>query len=252
MVSPRIASAFWLIPLAVAVGFAARIVDSSNSRPANTSIPQSPDQQVKKEAIPEKDPSEAAALNSLQAEINALEERVKKREHVLAQRKKEQQPFTDASSLNHKGLDPEQWSNKGYATPYESVETLIFSAASGDLQTMKDSLVFSPESESLAKRLFEKLPNSVRQEQGNLETVMAMMTIDQVPLAHAQITAYKEITDEAKEVFMLFSSNLDSPYSVKLDLIQFPDTTWKVLVPPQAISEYAEKLGVNLENTNFE
>lgn len=251
MISARSALAFWLVPLIVAGAFAVRIVDSSNSRSASASIPQSPDQQVEKEPTPEKAPSETAALNSLQAEINALKERVKKREHVLSQRKTEQQPFTDASSLNHNGLDPEQWTNKGYATPYKSVETLIFSAASGDLQTMKDSLVFSPESESLAKRLFEKLPTSVRQEQGNLETVMAMMTIDQVPLAHAQITAFKEITDEAKEVFMLFSSNLDSPYPVKLDLIQSPDTTWKVLVPPQAISEYAEKLGVNLDNTSF-
>ncbi len=182
----------------------------------------------------------------MQAEIRELEERVKKREQVLAQRKKEQQAFTDASSLNHKGLDPEQWSNKGYGTPYESVETLIFSAANGDLQTMKDSLVFSPESEALAKRLFEKLPASIRQEQGNLETVIAMMTIDQVPLAHAQITSFKELTDEAREVFMLFSPNLDSPRHVKLDLIQLPDTTWKVLVPPQAITEYSKQLSIPL------
>lgn len=250
MISARVALAFWLIPLFVAIALAARFVDSSNSHIAETSLPHAQDQQTESVETPKVDPSELAAITSLQAEIQALEERVKKREQVFAQRKKEKR-FTETASLNNQGLDPEQWSNKGYNTPYESVETLIFSAAGGDLPTMIDSLVFSPESEALAKRLFESLPASIRREQDTPETVVATMTIDRVPLAHARVTAFKDITDEAREVFMVFTSNLDSPQPVRLVLAQLPDSTWKILVPPSAIREYAEQLGISL-NSNKE
>lgn len=247
MISVRIALAFWLIPLFVAFAFAVRIHNSSHSISIEPSILHSPVPESGKVPTQKKDPNEDAVIQSLKAEIQGLEQRVKKREQVLAQRKKEQRA-TEPSSLNHLGLDPEQWSNKGYGTPYESVETLISSAANGDLQTMMESLVLSPESEVLAKRLFESLPTSVRKEQGNLEVIVAMMTIDQVPLTHAKVTAFKNITDEAKEVYMLFTSNLESPQPVKLDLIQLPDATWKVLVPTQAIHEYANKLGIPLQH----
>lgn len=249
MISPRTAKAFWLLPIFVATILAMRIVDTSNPQEieADEALLTVPPHQPAAGLLQQTNAD--GALQSLRAEIEELERRIEKREQALAQRKKEQQ-YTNAASISHSGLTPEQWAKKGYGTPYESVETLIYSAASGDLEAMKASLVFSPDSEALAKRLFESLPPSVREEQGSFESITAMMTIDQVPLAKARVHAFKEISEEAREVFIVFTSNLESPKSIKLDLIQLPDETWKVLVPPQALYAYADNLGIELETTN--
>ncbi|MBD5777996.1 hypothetical protein IEN85_00620 [Pelagicoccus sp. NFK12] len=243
MISSRTAKTFWLLPVFVATLFAIRIVETPKFQLAAEQVSSIADRSpLQATSLPQKT-NEEAEIQSLQEEITALAQRVEKRERVLAQRKKEQQ-YTQADSISHAGLTPEQWSHKGFDTPFESIETLIYSAASGDLETMKTSLVYSPECEALAKRMFESLPLSVREEQGSFASIMAMMTIDQVPLAKARLHAFKEITDEAREVFMVFTSNLDSPKSIKLDLIQMPDQTWKALVPPQAVHAYADKLGI--------
>lgn len=245
MIPNRFAWAFWLVPLIVAIVFVFRSFDPVTPDSGYSRKGLSPQSDTVPKPVPRSDSAERDSRSFLQAEIEALEKRVRKREQVLAQRQKDHS-FTETASLNFQGLDPEQWSNKGYQTPYESVETLIYSAASGDLSTMIDSLILPPESEVLAKRLFESLPASIRQEQRTPESIIAMMTIDSVPLARAHVNALRDITTGAREVYMVFTSNVNSPQPVRLDLAQMPDSNWKVLVPPQAIRSYAEKLGIAL------
>ncbi len=148
-------------------------------------------------------------------------------------------------SLDLEGLTPDQWTNAGRETPDQSIETFLFAGASGDVELMVDSIMIEGETEAPAIELFERLPFEVRSQFPYYENLVAALVVDDVPLTLARLLDQTAIGDGSIEQNVLFTSNIDPPKIVKLQMRKVRDDSWKIVVPGEAIQKYISELLVS-------
>lgn len=179
-----------------------------------------------------------------------------------------QKPKEYSASLSKIGLTPDHWKPAGRSTPIGSIETLLWAGASGDIQAMFNSIAMGEESADLAKRLFERLPADLQSEYNSPQRFIAALAIDDIPLTH--VRAVKPKTETSTEIVdgiaitrpiksgaqsddsiatqrLVFTSNVEPPQFVQLQLEKQQNDEWKISIPPVAIVKYANQLGISLD-----
>lgn len=178
-----------------------------------------------------------AAIPSLRAEIDAMRERVR----LAAEKSAAPSPerFTVGSKVS-----AADWKNAGMATPRAALETVLWAAAGGDIDTFAGCLFLGEgRLRQPAAALLESLPADKRAQYGTPERLVAFLAIRDVPLGAAQVVEWNEIGGA-------------TPHAIAQLLLSAPDGTtkgsnlwftsqgagWKLVVPDRAIAQYAAML----------
>lgn len=176
-----------------------------------------------------------AALARLRNEIEAVRRSVEAREQSSVP----VAPGRPATLLEAR-LAAAQWRNAGRATPAAAVETLLWAAASGEVERLVETLVLGPEARARAEALFASLPPNLRRENASPEQLMALMTASEIPLGHAQVVAEVPTPQGTMLVTQIESPSGQS--RVVALALRTDGQAWRVDLPPTAVERYAAKL----------
>ena len=98
-----------------------------------------------------------------------------------------------ASSVATNLIPSSAWKNAGKATPEAATETVLWAALGGDVDTLSNSVVFTPTAREKAEAWFGSLPESTRQQYGSAEKVMALIIAkDAASLSGMQVLGSKK------------------------------------------------------------
>jgi hypothetical protein len=146
-------------------------------------------------------------------------------------------PDATASSLGEKAVPAHLWKNTGQATPAAAFETALWAAAGGDVDALSGLLWFDARAQASAEKIFATLPAGLQQELRTPDRLIALLTAKDVPLGSAQILVQYPTAEGTKIVAQL----IDSAGKAKESLFALRNegTTWRLVVPADAVERYA-------------
>jgi hypothetical protein len=145
------------------------------------------------------------------------------------------------ASILQEMLPVEQWKNAGQATPPATLETALWAAAAGDVETLAGLLSIDPVVRTKVNTMLMTLPVSLRQDCGTPERLIALLAARDVPLGAAQIRDYK-VSDLSGTKLSAVLRDTENKYrSANLTLRQEGEA-WKIIVPATAVERYASML----------
>ena len=132
------------------------------------------------------------------------------------------------------------WKNVGQATPDAAFETALWAAAGGELENLADLLAFDADARSRAATAFAGLPESIRNELGTPERLIALLVADDVPLGHATVVAQIPTPTET----MVIAQIIDTDGTQKLAKfsLRTEGNSWRLVVPAKVVERYAASL----------
>lgn len=133
-----------------------------------------------------------------------------------------------------------EWKNAGTATARATLETVLWAAAGGDVDTFAKSVMLPDASaRKQALALLESLPSELRESYGTPERLVAFLAIKDVPLGTAEIVGWTErkAATPTMTVDMQLSGPDGQPRDVVLRFSQ-EGTDWKLVVPSMAFAKY--------------
>jgi len=134
------------------------------------------------------------------------------------------------------------WKDAGRVTPEATVETVLFAAMGGDLETLAKAVVFNDAIKAQTATWFEGLPESTRREYGTPEKVIALMIAkDAGSLAGMQILGKREDGANDAVVRVRVSDDQGKTKDDKFEMRRSPDG-WSLLVPDKAVEKYARQV----------
>ena len=179
-----------------------------------------------------------AAIPSLRAEIDAMRERMRRAAEKSAAPSPER--FTAGSKVS-----AADWKNAGMATPRAALETMLWAAAGGDIDTFASCLFLGEgRLRQPAVALLESLPADKRAQYGTPERLVAFLAIRDVPLGAAQVVEWNEVGGATPhDAFVQLQ--LSAPDGTTKDSnlwFTSQGAGWKLLVPDRVIANYATML----------
>jgi hypothetical protein len=87
---------------------------------------------------------------------------------------------------------PGDWRPCGNATPDAAIESTLYAAAHGDLNSLKATLEFDGDALAKAESILADLPESSRRQYASPEDLLAVIVAGSVPLNSAQLVARQE------------------------------------------------------------
>ena len=131
------------------------------------------------------------------------------------------------------------WKDAGRSTPEATVETVLFAAMGGDLDTLAQALVFNDAIKAQAATWFEGLSETTRRDYGTPEKVIAlMMAKDAGSLAGMQILGQREDGADNVVVRVRIGDDQGKTKDDKFEMRRSSDG-WRLLVPDKAVEKYA-------------
>jgi hypothetical protein len=134
------------------------------------------------------------------------------------------------------------WKNCGRATPESAIETVLWAASGGDLDTLKASLFIGDEARSKAESVLANLPDGLRHQFATPEDLLALIVAGNIPLDSALLAARQQNgTNDVTEYLRLKDAQGRSR-QVFLSLRNGPDG-WRLSVPANALEPIARVEG---------
>lgn len=177
--------------------------------------------------------AERAAVARLRQELTALRQRAA----ASAAPREERTPASVRPSLVGNALAFSLWQNAGRTTPEASLETALWAAANGDIDTLTGLLLFDAEARNEAGALFARLPAALQQEFVSPERLVAVLAAKDVPLGSAAILNQYPTPTETKLSVQVFDT--EGKHRMALLSLRPDDAGWKFVVPANAVKRYA-------------
>lgn len=134
-----------------------------------------------------------------------------------------------------------QWKNAGKGTPEAGVETALWAANGGDVETLRGMLTFTDSARAKAEAWFAGLSENVRREYGSAENVIALLIArDAASLTGMQVLGKKEVSPNDVGVRVRFAA--DDKTKDDTFLMHRGADGWRLLLPDQAVESFARKL----------
>jgi len=184
-----------------------------------------------------------AALTRLLAEVEAVRRRAKPgKEPGPAERTPVPAPASGSteSLIRKQDISAEAWRNRGARDPVAALETALWAAAGGDLDTLGGLLSLDDKTQAAATALFERLPEAMRQELGTPVKLVALFTAQAIPLGSARIPVKFE-EDERTTLITQLIDTRGAMREVPISLHPV-GTEWRLIVPPEAITKISDSL----------
>ena len=177
------------------------------------------------------------ALAQLKKDIAELEAR------AAARARLKPTPAANAinSSITEKMLPVAEWKNAGIATPTATLETALWAAAAGDVEELAGLLSIDPVVRTQVNAMLMSLPESLRQDYGTPERLIALLAAGDVPLGAAQIHDFKASDLNGTKLTAVLRDTENKYRSANLTLRQEGEA-WKIVVPAKAVDRYAAML----------
>lgn len=143
-----------------------------------------------------------------------------------------------------------EWKNTGRLTPTATLETLLWAAAGGDLETLASTCWIPPAARAKAQSLLDSLPEAQRANYGTPEQLVAALTLAQVPVGAMQVvkvetSVNKDSPTTETSVIEVRLKSAEGGWQEKT-LILFRNTTadagWRFSVPVSAVESYLATL----------
>lgn len=136
----------------------------------------------------------------------------------------------------------ESLKNAGKLTPEAAAETVLWAAAGGDVDTLANSIVFTPTAREKAEAWFAGLSENTRQQYGSAEKVLALMIAkDAAALTGMQILGQKEVAPDNVGVRVRFASS-DGKTKDDNFLMRRSTDGWRLVLPDNAVEKFAKQL----------
>lgn len=137
-----------------------------------------------------------------------------------------------------------EWRNMGASTPAAVLETALWAAAGGDVNTFAKCLRLEPDARVAARSLLANLPEAMRSQFGTPEQLMAFLTIKDVPLGSAKVRDWTGgiiPTDPIAASRVLFTSPDGKINDVQLIFMRVGEE-WKLNMRQAAVEKYSTAL----------
>ncbi len=193
---------------------------------------------VVESAAPTGDHTVSAEVEGLRAELRALRAQTNELARLSPTGSKVMEKR--ASTAIASPLVPvSAWKDAGRATPEATVETVLFAAMGGDLETLAKAVIFNDAIKSQVATWFAGLPEATKQEYGTPEKVIAlMMAKDAGSLAGMQLLGKKEDGANDVTVRVRIGDDQGKTKDDKFEMRRARDG-WRLLVPDKAVEKYA-------------
>jgi hypothetical protein len=136
-----------------------------------------------------------------------------------------------------------EWKFRGQASPADSVESVLWSARSGDVDHLSNLISFEPNAKQKADEIFAGLPEGARAQYGNAETIIATFVAAQMPTDYSAMAAIRQT--ELSPDSTLLTLRIEDGSGTQRDLtvkLQRERDTWRLDVPEAVVSLYAVQL----------
>jgi hypothetical protein len=180
------------------------------------------------------------AIARLRSELETMHRRAEAAARATTPSAAEGNPLATAPSLRGGTVAYQLWKNAGQATPDATFETVLWAAAGGELETVADLLAFDADARSRAAAVFAGLPDSIRNELGTPERLIALLVADDVPLGSAMVVAQIPTPTDTKVVAQVIDTDGTrkmSQFSLRAD-----GNSWRLVVPRNVVERYAARL----------
>jgi hypothetical protein len=135
-------------------------------------------------------------------------------------------------------LSADQWKNAGRATPAATLETALWAASGGDLDTLAGMLSLDPRSREKAQTLFNGLPSAAQSKYGSAERLVALLAMQDVPTESLQIIGEMAI-DRDQVALRVRLQDVDGAAKFTSLRLHHAGDEWQLIVPEKAVDRYA-------------
>jgi hypothetical protein len=135
-----------------------------------------------------------------------------------------------------------EWKNTGKATPEATIETTLWAAVGGEIDTLASVLAFKPGSKARVDAWFAGLSEQTRQQYGTPEKVIALMIAQEAAtLSGMQVIGQKQLGPD--DVGMRIRvSGTDGAIKDDTFFLHRATDGWKMVLPDNAVEKFARKL----------
>jgi hypothetical protein len=137
-----------------------------------------------------------------------------------------------APASSHPELMP--WNKVGRATPAATVETVFWSIAQGDVETLATLIAFDDDAQDQAERFYEVLPEDLRKEYDSPERLVAALMAIEKPVTLKSVNVLGETSSSPDRGTLQLSSPSGN---ISLDF-QRDAGGWKLVVPALIVDGY--------------
>lgn len=249
--SPRRFHPHWWIPLLLSLTFCALSLRSVIFPHQPNFSPPSPHQ---REPRPQANqplqktslsPTQTDTAANLRAEIARLQKTIHHRERAIASLPPDSglSPEPERSIVSH-FVGPADWRALPPDSPSHSLESVLSAAATGNTLAMESLLYLGEETHEFANALFAVIPADLRTEIGRVESFIAMMTADAVPLKLVRISGVYQSDPLLATVVLQHDAASDNTFRFTefFTRRETENAPWKIIVPSVAIERYQAKL----------
>lgn len=173
---------------------------------------------------------------ALQQEIEQLHELRSTRDALRTQIEQSLKKTLARRAASRPERESLPWGNQGSATPVSTVETVFWSMAQGDVDTLATLIAFDDDARDQAERLYDVLPPDLRQEYDSPERlVAALMAIEKTVTSLKNVNVLNVTsTGPDRESLQLAAPNNGR---ISLNFHREGDG-WKLLVPALVVDGF--------------
>lgn len=132
--------------------------------------------------------------------------------------------------------------DQGRLSPEAGIQTALWAAVGGDVETLAKSVVLTPTAQQKAEAWFAGLSEATRQQYGTPERVIALMIArDAAGLSGVQVIGQKEIAPDNVGVRLRFGS-VDGKTKDDSVLMRKVSDGWRMVIPDNAVEKFARQL----------
>lgn len=177
---------------------------------------------------------ERATLAGLANELEVVRRRAAAKPRATAMNDSASAP---RPSLREVNLAADEWTNAGDNDPLAALETALWAAAHGEIETLVRLLSVSETTREQAAAVLARLPAAARGELPSPEHLVAMLTAGAVPLGSAHVSAqFSDTPQAARMVLQLI--DLNGKPRERVISLQATADGWRLSVPDAEIQRY--------------
>lgn len=136
-----------------------------------------------------------------------------------------------------------EWRFRGQASPGEALESVLWSARSGDVDHLTSLITLEPHALQRAEEIFSNLPDAAKAQYGSPETIVATLVASQMPTDYLAMAAVHQT--EPSPDSALLTVRLEDGTGAQRDLtlkFQQNKDSWSLDVPEPVVSSFAAQL----------
>jgi hypothetical protein len=144
-----------------------------------------------------------------------------------------------ATNLNAKRefTPAKDWRNVGHATPLATVETALWAAAGGDLDTLNRLISISVSARQRTESLLQELPDSVRNKFGSPEQLIALLAAKDMAFGSVRFESTQ--LNGADSAVAITLANLEGKLTRATLSLHLAESGWSLLVPDAVVDRYS-------------